>query len=282
MTTNPPPSAEVWASPERTAILRRDADIQAEASREETELLVRSVGIPAGASVLDLACGAGDPTLALARRSGPEGRVVGVDLSEGALGVGRERAEREGLRNVRFEVADATALPFPDRQFDRVVCRFGSMFFADLQRAADETRRVLRAHGRAGFMVWGRFDQPYMLGTVGVILRHLERSAPPPEMMTPFRLADPAELVNAFEKAGLRQVRAEAHTVHWVWSGDPASARDNWRNGLVFWRRLVDELPPGTESKVWEEVKETFGRYYDGKQIRMPLLVNVVTAERET
>jgi SAM-dependent methyltransferase len=269
-----------WTSPGRTEVLRRDAELNSAAAREETELLLRATGIPPGARVLDIACGPGDPSLAIATRVGPSGRVVGVDISAGALDVARERAHRGGLENVRFEVANAESLPFEDATFDRVVCRFGAMFFEDLPKASREVHRVLTKGGRAAFMVWGAFEQPYILGTVGVILRHLDLGEPPGDMGRPFRFADPSELVRALQAAGLENCRADGHTVHWVWRGDATSARDHWRQGLVFWRELVERLPGGESSPAWDEILEMYRGYEDNGMVRIPLEVNVITADR--
>jgi SAM-dependent methyltransferase len=270
---------QVWTSPERTEILRREAELHSAASREETELLIRLARIGAGIRVLDLACGPGDPTLEVAETVGPNGEVVGVDLSAGALDVARERAATKGIHNARFETANAEALPFADGMFDRIVCRFGAMFFEDLPRAAREMRRVLGRNGRAALMVWGPFEQPHMQDTVGVVLRHLNLRAPPVEMSKPFRFADPSELVRSLQGAGFGTVEAEQRVVHWVWNGDPASALQSWRNGLVFWRSLVDQLPGGNDSPAWEEIRANYQRYFDGERIRVPLQVNVVTAD---
>jgi SAM-dependent methyltransferase len=269
-----------WTSPERTEVLRRDADVQSESSREETDVLLLRAGIQPGQRVLDVACGPGDPSLEIARRVGPTGQVVGVDISAGALEVARERAHRDGLGNVRFETANAEALPLKDASVERIVCRFGAMFFEDLPKACGEMRRVLANGGRIAFMVWGPFDQPYMQGTVGVLLRHLNLSAPPGDMGRPFRFADPAELVRALERAGFENGRTQSPTVHWIWKGDAVSARDHWRQGLVFWRSLVDQLPGGDRSPAWQEVLETFRRYERDGTIRVPLSVHVITAER--
>jgi SAM-dependent methyltransferase len=269
-----------WTSPERTAVLRREADVQSVASREETDALLKLAEIRPGHRVLDVACGPGDPSLEVARRVGPSGQVVGIDISGGALEVAQERAQRHGVANLRFETADAEDLPLGDASVDRVVCRFGAMFFEDLPKSAREMRRVLVNGGRVALMVWGSFDQPYIQGTVGVLLRHLHLTAPPGDTGRPFRFADPSELIRALDGAGFAKVRAASPTVHWIWKGDPASARDNWRQGLVFWRSLVDQLPGGDRSPAWQEILENFRRYERDGEIRVPLAVHVITADR--
>lgn len=110
------------------------------------EVLLARFRPPESGRVLDLACGAGYPTVEIADRVGPEVEVIGVDTAEAALKVGRETA---GDRpNVRFEVADAGALPFPDGSFAVVTVNLGLHLFPDPHTALRECRRVLVPGGR--------------------------------------------------------------------------------------------------------------------------------------
>jgi len=87
-----------------------------------------------GDTALDLCCGTGDLALALARRVGPEGSVVGCDFSERMLDLARRKAAERGASQVRFEWADALELPYPDRSFDAVAVGFGARNLVDLER----------------------------------------------------------------------------------------------------------------------------------------------------
>jgi len=104
--------------------------------------------VGAGASALDACCGTGDLALELARRVGPEGRIVGCDFSAPMLELARRKAAEEGLEWVRFELADALDLPYEDASFDAVTVGFGVRNFADLERGLGELARVLRPGGR--------------------------------------------------------------------------------------------------------------------------------------
>jgi demethylmenaquinone methyltransferase/2-methoxy-6-polyprenyl-1,4-benzoquinol methylase len=100
-----------------------------------------------GDRALDVCCGTGDLALALARRCGPTGEVVGCDFSEPMLELARRKAAREGAA-VRFEWADALELPYEDESFDAVAVGFGVRNLADLERGVAELTRVLRPRGR--------------------------------------------------------------------------------------------------------------------------------------
>jgi demethylmenaquinone methyltransferase/2-methoxy-6-polyprenyl-1,4-benzoquinol methylase len=97
----------------------------------------------AGGRALDVACGTGDLTLALAERVGPGGEVVGCDFSERMLDLARAKAP-----SLRFEQANALALPYPDDGFDAATVGFGARNFSDLAAGLAEMARVVRPGGR--------------------------------------------------------------------------------------------------------------------------------------
>ena len=100
-----------------------------------------------GSDALDLCCGTGDLALALRRRIGPDGRVVGSDFSEPMLELARAKSGEQGLA-VEFGWADALELPYGNRSFDAVTVGFGARNLADLQQGLEQMARVLRPGGR--------------------------------------------------------------------------------------------------------------------------------------
>jgi demethylmenaquinone methyltransferase/2-methoxy-6-polyprenyl-1,4-benzoquinol methylase len=100
-----------------------------------------------GSDALDLCCGTGDLALALRRRIGPDGRVVGSDFSEPMLELARAKSGEQGLP-VEFGWADALDLPYGDASFDAVTIGFGARNLADLDQGLREMARVLRPGGR--------------------------------------------------------------------------------------------------------------------------------------
>ena len=99
--------------------------------------------VGAGARVLDVATGTGDLAVALARRVGPEGEVVGSDFSERMLELARKKAPE-----LRFESGNALALPYEDDSFDAATVGFGARNFDDLERGLAEMARVVRPGGK--------------------------------------------------------------------------------------------------------------------------------------
>ncbi len=105
-------------------------------------------GLGPGDSALDVCCGTGDLTLELSGRVAPDGRVIGCDFSEPMLDLAREKAEGRQAQAVRFEWADALALPYDGERFDAVTVGFGVRNLADLGRGLREMARVLKPGGR--------------------------------------------------------------------------------------------------------------------------------------
>ena len=117
---------------------------------EATTLMLDAAGITTGSSVLDVAAGNGNATLAAARRFAD---VVSTDYVGALLEGGRRRAEADRLP-VMFQEADAEALPFADASFDVVLSTFGVMFTPNQDKAARELLRVCRPGGKIGLANW--------------------------------------------------------------------------------------------------------------------------------
>lgn len=100
--------------------------------------------------ILDVACGTGDSTIALAKGAGLGSRITGVDISEGMMALIMRKAAREGVHDrIRLQVADGEALPFADESFHRVTCAFGIRNFEHKLQGLKEFRRVLKPGGKA-------------------------------------------------------------------------------------------------------------------------------------
>jgi len=108
-----------------------------------------------GHAVLDLCCGAGASAIPAAQAVGPEGHVLGVDVAEPLLELGRARAARENMSNVEFRYGDATRTALPGGSFDAVICVFGVFFAADMAAFAAEMWRMVRPGGVLAITTWG-------------------------------------------------------------------------------------------------------------------------------
>ncbi len=173
------------------------------------DAMLRHADLRDSSRVLDVAAGTGEPGLTAAAMV-PDGKVTVTDLSERMLAVAAENAERRGLSNFDTRVADAGALPFPDGTFDAVLCRFGFMFFPDIDLSAREFARVAKPGSRIVAAVWSEPDKnPWATTIMSAIGRHVQMSPPPPGSPGLFRCAQPALMRNAFEQSGLKRIEEE-------------------------------------------------------------------------
>lgn len=139
------------------------------------ERLCEALDMRAGSAVLDVAAGNGNATLAAAHRFA---NVTSTDYVAALLDRGRERAVAERLP-VKFQEADAEALPFADGSFDVALSTFGVMFTPNQEKAADELTRVVRKGGKIGLANWTPD------GFIGQVLKIVGSYAPPPSGIKP-------------------------------------------------------------------------------------------------
>jgi ubiquinone/menaquinone biosynthesis C-methylase UbiE len=165
------------------------------------ELLCEALDLRADSTVLDVAAGDGNATLAAARRWC---HVTSTDYVPALLDRGRERAAANRL-TVDFRVADAEALPFGDESFDVVVSTFGVMFAPDQDKSASELLRVCRRGGKIGLANWTPD------GFIGELFKTIGKYLPPPAGVKPPALwGTRARLEELFSDAA--EIDAQPHT----------------------------------------------------------------------
>lgn len=145
-----PDQHELWNGPAGRAWV--EAQQLLDAMFEPFEhILMQAAG--SARAVLDIGCGTGATTLALARARQGEGRCAGIDISQPMIRLARERAAREGV-DAHFLCADAQSHRFCPDSFDLLVSRFGVMFFSDPVAAFANLRRAARPEARLCCIAW--------------------------------------------------------------------------------------------------------------------------------
>jgi len=176
---------------------------------QTTETMLDLAGVTPGARVLDVAAGAGDQTLEIARRVAPDGSVLATDISPRILELAERNASAAGLTGIAFEVVDAEALDLDEASFDAAVCRLGLMLFPDPAKALKSIHLALKPSARLCAVV---FAEPASNPCVGILMRTALAHAglPPADPSRPgslFSLGDASLLERLFLNAGFGDVR---------------------------------------------------------------------------
>jgi ubiquinone/menaquinone biosynthesis C-methylase UbiE len=116
---------------------------------------VERLRLAPGSSVLDVGCGTGASALPAAEKIAPSGHVIGVDLAEKLLDLGRAKAASLKLENIEFRIADMENLGFPDGHFDAIISVFSIFFVPDMAKQVRELWRMLRPGGQLAITTWG-------------------------------------------------------------------------------------------------------------------------------
>ncbi len=214
-----------------------------------------------GDRVLDVGCGLGDTTVQLAELVGPEGHAHGVDVAERMIAGAREEAERAGVANATFDVADVQATRFADT-YDYAFARFGTMFFANPVTALRNVRQALRPGGRLNMVVWRRkLDNDWVHRAETIVERFLDRPEQYDEPTCgpgPFSMANADTVTDVLKYAGFDDIQLKRqdlvikmgddleHAVSLVMSLGPAG------EVLRLWGDRVDEIRPKVRAALLE------------------------------
>lgn len=142
--------------------------------RDVTGAMLDMAGVAPGTKVLDIAAGAGEQTLDIARRAGSTGRVLAIDISPRILALAREKFIAQGILNVDTRVGDAQALGLAGAGFDAAVSRLGLMFCETPLLALQEIKRALRPGGRFSALV---FSNPAANPCLAIMIRTVRQHA---------------------------------------------------------------------------------------------------------
>lgn len=232
-------------------------------------LLVQAVRDSGGTEVLDVGCGTGATTLAVARELRElreRGRCTGIDLSEPMIEAARHRAQREGA-TARFLCADAQRYAFPPASFDTVISRIGVMFFDDPVAAFANLRRAARDGAALRFIAWRGADlNPFMMTA--------EKAAAPLLPALPARASDgPGQ----FAFADADKVRGILAAAGWTGVGIravdlacsfPASELRRYVTSVGPLGRVFGTLDAKVRDTVAATVLRAFEPYVDGGEVR--------------
>jgi SAM-dependent methyltransferase len=238
--------------------------------------LVEAVVAGSKRQVLDIGCGTGATTLAVARRLGANGRAVGVDISEPMLATARARAQRENVP-ATFVCADAQAHAFELASFDMFISRFGVMFFDDPVRAFANLRRAASRDADLRVIAWrSPAENPFMT-TAERAAAPLLPDMPPRRSNAPgqFAFADAGRVHRILQEGGWTGIDLQPLDVECVLSKDALSLYVTRLGPVGMMLQSADEA---TRARVSELVLAAFEPYVHGAEVRFTAACWMVSA----
>lgn len=237
--------------------------------------LASSAELGPGDRVLDVACGTGVLAREAARRVGPGGSVVGLDLDAGMLEVAARIAPQ-----VEWRRGTAESLPFADESFDAVVSQFGMMFFTDRPAAVREMNRVLAPGGRLAVAVWDALERVPAYAAEVELVERIGGQPAARALQAPFTLGNRDDVAELFSREGMSSV--DATTI--AGTARFPSIRSMVEADVRGWLSLVGlPLPEPQVEKILDESEQALAPHVtrtDDGGIELVMRAHVVTATR--
>jgi len=224
--------------------------------RDATQTMLELAGIQPGMTVLDVACGAGSASLLTAERVGAGGRVVSCDISATMLDHVRENAMRFGVENIETLESSADDLRAGSDTFDAAICRLGLMLFPEPVKSGAAFRAVLKPGARFAPLVFTTPpNNPFMSGSMQILLRHAGKGPPPPGSPGIFALGAPGTLQATLEKSGYADVSSDVVPVR-LTLNSAKEALEMMQVAFGNYRTVVADLSEDERNAAWSEVGE--------------------------
>jgi SAM-dependent methyltransferase len=254
-------STQLWASAEAAERWQRTAAQRQQAVGAATELMLDSAGLEPGFRVLDLAAGTGDTSILAAKRVGPRGSVLAVDISAAMLQEAALAATREHLGNVETLVSDIVNLDVPGRSFDVAISRFGLMFLTDVVEGLRRICMALEPGGRLAALVWStETHNPYMSIPLAIATEMGHGPAQGSPLRRAASLGGPGAFQSALEKAGFVDVGVQpVATPRDFDSVDAAIESIQLNSNLV--RELIGNLDPAGQRQALDRLRQGLSKF---------------------
>jgi ubiquinone/menaquinone biosynthesis C-methylase UbiE len=229
-------------------------------------LLVEAVRAASARRVLDVGCGTGGTTLAVARARGPECRCTGVDISEPMIAHAQRRAEHDGIP-ASFLCADAEAHVFEPASFDMIISRFGVMFFEDPVRAFSNLRRAAQSDVTLRFVAWRSAEENSFMTTAERAAAPYLPNIPPrvPDAPGQCAFADASRVRRILEQSGWSEIDIQPFDAVCTF---PEKELVGYLTRLGPLGRALVGADEETKNRVLEKVRGAFDPYVHGTEVR--------------
>jgi SAM-dependent methyltransferase len=247
-----------------------------------TSALIEAAAIEEGHSVLDVAGGAGEPSITIAEAVGLSASVIFTDAVAEMVVASQSQARHRLLTNIEFTQCVGEALPFLTNTFDVVVCRLGVMLFPDPAAAIREMLRVVKQAGRVALAVWStRASNPFFHVVADIVSRYVESPPEDPDAPGAFRFAGRGKLASLLHDAGAIEVTERLLTFTLE---APLTPKQFWevRSELSdTLRAKVAALSSEQVARMAREVEEAGRTFYEAGRMKFPAEVLIVCGMRQ-
>ena len=243
------------------------------------EVLLARAAARAGECVIDVGCGWGGLSVALARQVSPGGRVLGLDVSAPMLA--RARALQPAGLPLDFVLGDATVYPFEATRADLLFSRFGVMFFGDPARSFANMRTGLRRGARVAFACWREpRENPWLMLPLQAACRHVPRLPEVgPEDPGAFSFAAEARVRGILERAGFIAIRLEPVSLSLdLATGKGLENAVGTAVGIGPAARALEGQPAALRAAATESVRSALAKHQVGDRVPLPAAIWIVTA----
>lgn len=236
-----------------------------------TEIMLDMCDIKSGSRVLDVAAGAGEQTLAIAKRIGDNGQVLATDISPVILRFASEAAKLSGMANVQTQIIDGEDIAdIVSEPFDAVISRVGLIYFPDQHKALKGAKHQLKKGGKVAAMVYSTADaNPFFSIPVSIIRSRANLPSPLPGQPGPFSLGVKGKLVEVFEQAGLKDIEIKTINAP-LRVSSAAECLQFEQESFGALHQMLSGLSPIEQDDAWCEIEAELGQFEKGGQFEGP------------
>ena len=247
--------------------------------RPVLDILIDRARPQAGERIIDVGCGSGASSIALAHKVAPAGHVLGIDVSGPMLARARQSAPKE--LPVEFVLADATVYPLVSGSFDLLASRFGVMFFADPALSFTNMRKALKPSGRLAFACWREpRENPFFMAPLMAVYKHVPKLPPQgPEDPGPFAFASEARVHHILGEAGFTAIGMEPCNLALdvaIGHGLEAAVQSSLEIGPAS--RALEGHPEDVRAAAIHSIREALTPFAKGETVPLPAAIWIVTA----
>jgi len=246
-----------------------------------TETMLDLCEIKDGCRVLDVAAGAGEQSIAAAKRVGVSGRVLATDLSPEILEYAKTSARLEGFDNIQTQVADGeNLLEIQAAPFDAVISRVGLIYFPDQQKALAGMKHQLKAGGKIGAIVYSTAaNNAFFSLPVSIIRRRANLPAPLPGQPGPFSLGGEGALQKSLADAGFKHIEVKTVDAP-VRLSSAALCLQFEQESFGALHQMMSGLSDSEKDETWHEIEETLCQFETNGQFEGPCEMHIAVGTK--